>query len=142
MIPVSRIMTHAPLTVREDDDMYVVERLMRTAKVRHLPVTQDGRVIGLITHRDLLAVSVSLLADISREEHDEMMRKVPVSEIMNRDVLVIEEDTSIEAACKQLLEHKIGCLPVVKDNKLVGIVTESDMVRLTYQYFQYRNRKD
>ena len=115
MIYVSDLMTSRVFTLRRTDTLQDVRSLTQLAKIRHIPVTEDGdRFVGLLTHRDLLGYAVSHLAEINREEQEEIESSILVGDIMQTDV-----------------RTKYGCLPVLDgDNKLVGIITEADFLRL------------
>ena len=100
--------------------------------IRHLPVVRDGRLTGLVTHRDLLAASFSIFAEIERNEQRRIFDTVRVVEAMHRDVVTVSPDLGVAKAASILLENKYGCLPVVDDKStLLGIVTEADFLRLT-----------
>ena len=120
MIYVSDLMTSRVFTLRRTDTLQDVRSLMQLAKIRHIPVTEDGdRFVGLLTHRDLLGYAVSHLAEINREEQEEI------------EVRTVAPDTLLREAAEILYRNKYGCLPVLDgDNKLVGIITEADFLRL------------
>ena len=126
MIYVSDLMTSRVFTLRRTDTLQDVRSLMQLAKIRHIPVTEDGdRFVGLLTHRDLLGYAVSHLAEINREEQEEIESSILVGDIMQTDVRTVAPDTLLREAAEY------GCLPVLDgDNKLVGIITEADFLRL------------
>lgn len=119
------------VTLSAGETLDLAEEVMKLARIRHLPVTSGGRLVGLVTHRDLLRASVSVLAGIDDRTREEMMREIPVADIMNREVETISPDAQLSEAAITLLEHKWGCLPVVdEDQELVGILTEADFLKL------------
>ena len=128
MIYVSDLMTSRVFTLRRTDTLQDVRSLMQLAKIRHIPVTEDGdRFVGLLTHRDLLGYAVS----INREEQEEIESSILVGDIMQTDVRTVAPDTLLREAAEILYRNKYGCLPVLDgDNKLVGIITEADFLRL------------
>ena len=115
------VMTEDPLTLECDSSVNLADELMKFAHIRHLPVVEDRRVVGLVTHRDLVRV----LATWPSEE----WTSVPVCRIMQHGIVTTRPDESLEVAISKLLDHKFGCLPVVDDGRLVGIVTEADFLR-------------
>lgn len=128
----SDVMSKKPITITEQDDLYTAENIMKLAEVRHLPVLRDGILVGLITHRDFLALSISLLADIKEEERIELLRKIPVGKVMKTDIKTIAPDTPLDKACRILIDNKYGCLPVADNGRLLGIITEGDFVKIVY----------
>ena len=124
------IMSSPVFAVGHTDNLKVVEEVMEWKHVRHLPVVNDdGHLVGLITHRDLLRACVSSVADIPRQEQDQLLRGIPVRQMMQSEVLTVAPDSDVTAAARTMLERKIGCLPVVEDGRLVGILTEADFLR-------------
>jgi CBS domain-containing protein len=121
MISVAEFMTRDLVTVRADDDLALAESLLRLGGIRHLPVVQDGRLVGLLTQRDLLR---------SGHAGRESARTARVGAAMTAGPSTVRPATSLATAARTMLEHKYGCLPVCEeDGTLVGIVTEADFVR-------------
>jgi CBS domain-containing membrane protein len=120
------------VTLTEDETLAHAQRCMARGRIRHLPVVRDGRLVGLLTHRDLLAASFSIFADVDRTEQRRIFVTVPVVEAMHRDVVTVPPDLPVRKAAEILLQNKYGCLPVVEsEGTLVGILTEADFLRLT-----------
>ncbi len=126
------IMVTRVYALRQTDTLDVFQFMVESRRVRHAPVVdEEDQVVGLLTHRDLLATSVSSLAGLDRDEQWELLRAISVADVMTSPVTTIEPDAALEVAAALMLERKFGCLPVVEQGRLVGIVTESDFVRLT-----------
>jgi CBS domain-containing membrane protein len=126
------LMTNEVVTLTEDETLAHAQRCMARGRIRHLPVVRDGRLVGLITHRDLLAASFSIFAEVEASEQRRVFTTVRVVEAMHRDVVSVSPGLSVAKAARILLENKYGCLPVVsEENDLLGIVTEADFLRLT-----------
>jgi len=131
VITVGEVMSTDLLTVEDTASLADARRLMTEEHIRHLPVVNGlQEFVGLLTQRDVLASTLSSLAEVDREERDALESSIPVRELMHTDLAVVEEDTSLREAAVYLLRHKIGCLPVVSSGSLVGIVTESDFLKL------------
>ena len=129
---VADLMSTDLVTLTEDETLAHAQRCMARGRIRHLPVVRDGRLTGLVTHRDLLAASFSIFAEIERNEQRRIFDTVGVVEAMHRDVVTVTPDLGVAQAASILLENKYGCLPVVDDQgMLLGIVTEADFLRLT-----------
>ena len=126
------LMTTEVVTLTEDETLAHAQRCMARGRIRHLPVVRDGCLVGLVTHRDLLAASFSIFAEVEAHEQRRVFTTVPVVEVMHRDVVSVSPDLGVSEAAQILLENKYGCLPVVdEDDTLLGIVTEADFLRLT-----------
>ncbi|MDQ7830391.1 MAG: CBS domain-containing protein [Desulfovibrionaceae bacterium] len=131
MLIVRDIMTDKLVALAAADTLLAARQLMDMARIRHVPIVDDeGQFVGLVTHRDLLSATVSKLADIDAATQDEIYAGIPVGEIMRVDVKQTTPGASLRDAAQSLLTHKYGCLPVVDGKKLVGILTESDFIRL------------
>jgi CBS domain-containing protein len=107
------------ITVRPDDDLSLASQIMRWAGVRHLPVVDGGLVVGILTARDLLRRAA---------EGEDTDGGQPVREFMTPDPELVGPEDEVATACALMVAHKIGCLPVVDGDRLVGIVTTTDIV--------------
>ena len=143
MFQVKDIMTEDVFTLRETDSLSTARDLMNLARIRHIPIVDDkGRFVGLVTHRDILAAAVSKLADIDSATREEIEASIPVREIMQREVTTTTENISLKEAATILLRGKFGCLPVLRQGKLIGIITEADFLRLTIQLLEATDMDD
>jgi acetoin utilization protein AcuB len=134
-------MTKHPLTISRDESLYDAHRYMQEQKVRHLPVVdKTGKMVGLVTEDDLLKAEPSGATLLSVWEINSLLYKVKVKDVMVREVITATEEMPIEEAAHQMHDHKIGCLPVMRDDKLVGIITESDIFRTFMELFAARQK--
>jgi CBS domain-containing membrane protein len=125
MINVEELMTANPHTLREEDTLFDAWKIMSEHQIRHIPITgEDGHLKGLVTQRDVLAAtnpsSSGKAGDI----------EVPLSDIMIRNISVIHPSDHLRQAALHMQSHRHGCLPVVADEKLVGIITDSDFISI------------
>jgi acetoin utilization protein AcuB len=129
--PVRAHMQYAPLTAHPEDLVSQAHHQMHRADVRHLPiVAADGTLLGLLSDRDLRQAGASTLPPLSRYEAPLQLMTMRVKDIMRTDVTTVGGETTLADAGQLLLEHKIGCLPVLHhDRTLVGIVTVTDLLR-------------
>lgn len=128
-------MTNKVFTIQVDKKMFAVQEIMQWAHIRHLPVVDRAkRVVGIVSHRDLLHASVSLvssrLAEVERQQH---LWEVPIEPIMHTPVQTISPDATVQEAACLMREYQIGCLPVVEHNRLIGIITEADLLHVVEQ---------
>jgi len=135
-LTVADIMSRDLVTLTEDETLADARACMERGRVRHLPVVRDGKLVGLITHRDLLAASLSVFAEVSQRQERTLFATIPVRELMH-DAVTAPPDMPVPEAGRILLENKFGCLPVVdRDGKLLGIVTEADFLRLAVRMLE------
>ena len=123
------IMPRKMVTISEGDSLSTVEDIMRLGGVRHMPVVQAGKLVGVVSERDLLRASLSNLGDFGSAERRAFLHVVEIARVMTAPPIVIDPDASVEEAAQVLAERKIGCLPVVKDDLLLGLLTETDVLR-------------
>ena len=134
MLKVKDIMTSEVFVLHAAQTLELVRSLMRIKHVRHVPIVEpDNTFVGLMTHRDLLAQTISHLADVDEEEQEYLDRNIHIMNIMKTDVKTADPEMDICSAITLLLEHKYGCLPILSEGKLVGIVTEADFLKLTLE---------
>ncbi len=137
MFKISELMTSPVYSLRETDTLQSARVLMDQKRIRHVPITSGSNIFrGLITNRDVLANTISHLADIDQATQNEIDAGIPLQEIMRTDVHTISPEDSVKDAANILYNHKYGCLPVVDNGKLVGIVTEADFLQLTIQLLE------
>lgn len=123
MITIDEFMTSNPVTLRETDTIEDARGLMTEKHIRHIPITDsDKRLLGLVTQRDILAQTAP-----DCEANTANANKA-LSDIMIRDVSTIDQADSLRQAAIYLQSHKYGCLPVVSDDRVIGIITDSDFI--------------
>lgn len=104
------------------------QALMNQHKIRHLPILDEGgQLVGLVTQRALLKALPSDTSHFSRFEVSYVLAKIKVREVMVTHVLTIREDTAIEEAARIMADERIGCLPVLREGRLIGIITDNDL---------------
>lgn len=124
------VMTRNPMTVESETLILDAERIMKENNIRRLPVVDKGKLVGIVTHHDLLAAAPSPATSLSVYELNYLLAKMKVKEVMTKNPVTVTPDTPFEEALRIGQEKKVGSLPVVEDGKLIGITTESDIVRL------------
>ena len=116
-------------SVDRNDNLRTVEDRMATKQLRHLPVLEQGEVVGIVTQRDLFKAAMSSTMGYGEKAQQAYLQSVRVKEIMTYPVVTIAPDTSVAAAAEMMINKGIGCLPVVDDHQLIGIVTKTDLLR-------------
>jgi CBS domain-containing protein len=117
------------VTISSGESLSTVEDIMRLGRVRHMPVVSGGRLVGVVSERDLLRSSLSSLSSHRSAERKAFLYAVEIARVMSQPPIVIQPDATIRQAARVMAENKIGCLPVVEDEELLGLVTETDVLR-------------
>ena len=126
MISLEQLMTTEPYYLAPDNTAFDARRLMLDKHIRHIPILDpNNNLVGLVTERDLLAVAGSWHDD---EEHRQKESSIPIGTFMTTKLHTVDPQVSLRGAALYLQKHRHGCLPVVEDSKLVGIITDSDFV--------------
>ena len=124
------IMSEKIVTIRADDTLSTVEDIMTLGHVRHIPVVQGGRLVGVVSERDLLRASLSNLSEFGNDERRAFLYGVEIQRVMSEPPVVIDPEATVEKAASVMADRKIGCLPVVDAHgTLLGMLTETDVLR-------------
>jgi acetoin utilization protein AcuB len=124
-------MTPDPVTVTANTSLGDALELVRSKPFRHLPVLdEDGGLVGIVTERSLVYASPTPTTTLSVFEVDYILSRTTVEQVIQRPVVTVGPDLPIEEAARVMIDQRIGCLPVVKDGKLVGIISDTDIFRV------------
>jgi CBS domain-containing membrane protein len=131
-LKVRDVMTADPTTLKRNDKLTLADDIMRLGRVRHLPVVDDDdqTVVGIVTQRDLFRDALAQALGYGKHAQRKLLDTLSVKDVMATEVVTASPEASLVEAAKILTERKIGCLPVVENGKLVGILTEGDFVAL------------
>lgn len=124
---VKQIMTPDPITVKPDTGILEAANLMKEKKIRRLPVVKGEKLVGIITEMDILKVQPSQATTLSVFEVNYLLTKMTVNDVMTKKPLTVDADATLEEAALIMRENEVGGLPVLKDNRLVGVITESNI---------------
>jgi len=126
---VDEIMSRGLHTLDPDHSLHDARQLMQERHIRHIPVVdRDGRLLGLLSQRDLLAASPPLYPPLDPSERAARESEVRLAEVMKTELLTVSTGEGLRSAALKMQAHRIGCLPVLQDSRLVGIVTDTDFV--------------
>jgi len=129
---VNELMSRDVATVGVADSCQEAVARMVRRKIRHLPVVEpDGRLVGVVTDRDLRhhLFEPRVLKEIGAVSVDQILKRVPVKDVMSAPVVTVGPQDELETAAGTMLEDKVGSLPVVENGRVVGIITETDLLR-------------
>lgn len=125
------IMTTEVTTLGRNDSLQLARDIMTLGRVRHFPVVdENGKVVGVVSQRDLYKASLGSVMKYGEKAQRAFLESIAVKEVMSEPPVTVPPHASVQEAARLMMEKKIGCLPVLEGAKLVGIVTETDMLKL------------
>tara|TARA_R110000751_G_scaffold278246_1_gene379974 strand:+ start:382 stop:801 length:420 start_codon:yes stop_codon:yes gene_type:complete len=126
---VSTIMSTKIITLKKDDDLETAELLFKRHKIRHIPVVKDEAIIGMLSYTDLLRISFADAVDETETEIEALVYNMfTIEQVMAKNVITVSSDASIKDVALILAQKEFHALPVVDDDRLVGIVTTTDLI--------------
>ena len=133
---ISEWMTTAPITVSPATSVSEARELMHRKRIRHLLVLEGERLVGIITDRDIRLTLPSPATSLSVWEVNYLLTRLTVGDVMTKHVILTGAERPISEAVRLMLVHKIGALPVTEEGRLVGIITETDLLRAFAQMLE------
>ncbi len=116
------LMTTEVSTLGRNDTLDLADNVMGLGRIRHLPVLEEGRVVGVVSQRDLFRSALTVALGYGERAQKTLLKTLRVKEVMSEPAITISPEATIKEAARLMVEHKIGCLPVVEGSTLVGIV--------------------
>jgi CBS domain-containing protein len=131
-LQVTDVMTCDTKTMRRNDKLSIADDLMKVGKFRHVVVIDDDSddIVGIISHRDIFYSALAWSTGQGEAAHQKSLNTIPVKDVMNTEVITVAPETALADASQLMREKKIGCLPVVENRILVGILTEGDLLAI------------
>ena len=133
MLTVGEFMTREVKTLRADQLLLDALTFLHAERVRHIPILADGELVGVVTDRDVKRATPSALVPSQRAVWEQVVKETPLERVMTRDPTTATASMSLTEALRVFVEERIGCLPVLEDGALVGIVTAGDLFRAALQ---------
>jgi CBS domain-containing protein len=125
---VKEVMVKEVATLDVNDELSLANDIMRLGRIRHLPVVDGTRLAGIISERDLFRSSLAQALGYGSEATRDLMKKLRIKDVMVSKVVTVSPETELCEATRIMVEKKIGCLPVVEGERLVGLITETDIL--------------
>ena len=126
---VREIMMGSPVTMKPQDTLDLANDVISLGRIRHIPVVEDGRLVGLLSERDLMGAAATTIFGLKQRSKSALLKSVLVKDVMKKRVVTVKPDTSIKETARLMKKKKIGCVPVVNEGNLVGLVTTTDILR-------------
>jgi CBS-domain-containing membrane protein len=125
---VSEIMMGSPVTLGPDDTLDLANDIISLGRIRHIPILDHGKLVGLISERDLIGAAANRIFGLNQESRSALLKSELIKNIMKKRVVTVTPDTPIKNAATIMADKKIGCVPVVSDGALVGLVTTTNVL--------------
>lgn len=143
MISIAEVMTRDVHSLGPQDSLARARALMMEKHIRHIPIVNgEQELLGLLTHRDLLAAAESVLDATDGAERTRREETITLDSVMTTNLVSVDEHASLRGAAMHLQQHKHGCLPVIRDGKLAGIITDSDFVAVAINLLEQMEQSD
>jgi len=126
---VREIMMGSPVTLKPEDTLDLANDVISLGRIRHIPVVEDGRLVGLLSERDLMGAAATTIFGLKQRSKSALLKSVLIKDVMKKKVVTVKPDTPIKQTARLMKEKKIGCVPVVSEGALVGLVTTTDILR-------------
>jgi CBS domain-containing membrane protein len=126
---VTEIMMGSPVTLKPEDTLDLANDVISLGRIRHIPVVDAGRLVGLLSERDLMGAAASHVFGLKQKTKSALLKSVLIRDVMRKRVVTVAPETSIKEAAHLMADKKIGCVPVVSNGAIVGLVTTTDILR-------------
>jgi CBS domain-containing membrane protein len=126
---VREIMMGSPVTLKPDETLDLANDVISLGRIRHIPIIEDGRLVGVLSERDMMGAATTTIFGLKRKSKSALLKSVLIKDVMKKKVVTVNPDTPIKDAAHLMKEKKIGCVPVVNEGSLVGLVTTTDILR-------------
>lgn len=122
-------MSLGPQTLEVNQTLLDAVLLLRSGGLRHIPILEEGRLVGILTDRDVSRVAPTLLLPLPQQEYNRLFETTLVGKVMTRNPISITPEAPLEEAVELLYNNRVGCLPVLENGRLIGIITRADILR-------------
>jgi CBS domain-containing protein len=126
---VRELMTRKVTTLDRNDTLDVADDVMELGRIRHIAIVEEGKLVGIVSQRDLFRSALAFALGYGSKGRRTILRTFHVKDVMSEPVVTVAPDATLPDAASLMLKKKIGCLPVMKDGKMVGILSESDVLK-------------
>ena len=143
MKTVADIMTANPYCLKDTDNLFDGRNLMRHQSIRHIPIihSESGHFVGMLTQKKVLSSAISIITDKGFSYLQEEESKKSIADLMDTQVPVASSDMTLLEAAQFFVNNRHGCLAIVDDNKVVGVVTSGDFVKLSLHFLQQEGQE-
>jgi CBS domain-containing membrane protein len=125
---VKEIMIGSPVTLAPNDTLDLANDVISLGRIRHIPILDNGKLVGLISGRDLIGAAANRIFGLKQKSRSALLKSELIKNIMKKRVITVTPDTPIKDAAMLMANKKVGCVPVLSDGALVGLVTTTNVL--------------
>ena len=125
---VREIMMGSPVTLAPADTLDLANDVISLGRIRHIPILDDGKLVGLISERDLIGAAANRIFGLKQESRSALLKSELIKNVMKKRLVTVTPDTPIKEAARLMADKKVGCVPVLSDGSLVGLVTTTNVL--------------
>ncbi len=126
---VREIMMGSPVTLKPEDTLDLASDIISLGRIRHIPVVKDEKLVGLLSERDLIGAAAIKFLGLDQKRKSALLKSVLIKDVMKKKVTTVKPDTLIKNAARLMADKKIGCVPVVENGALIGLLTTTNILR-------------
>ena len=131
---VREIMMGSPVTLRPEDTLDLASNVFSLGRIRHIPVVDAGKLVGILSDRDLIGATATQIFSLKQKSKTALLKTIMIKDVMHKHVVTTTPDTPIKDAAHLMAEKKVGCVPVISDGAVVGLVTTTDILRYVEEF--------
>lgn len=126
---VREIMMSSPVCLKPEDTLNLANDIISLGRIRHIPIVDDGRLVGILSERDLIGAAATHIFGLKHKNKSALLKSFAIKDVMKKRVITVGPDTEIKEAASIMQKKKLGCVPVVTDGAVIGLVTTTDILR-------------
>ena len=131
---VREIMMGSPVTLKPEDTLDLASNVFSLGRIRHIPVVDVGKLVGILSDRDLIGATATEIFNLKQKSKTALLRTIKLKDVMRKHVVSVAPDTPIKDAAHIMADKKVGCVPVISDGAVVGLVTTTDILRYVEEF--------
>jgi len=126
---VREIMMGSPVCLKPEDTLDLANDIISLGRIRHIPIIDEGRLVGILSERDLIGATATYIFGLKQKNKSALLKSFAIKDVMKKRVISVGPDTEIRDAASIMQKKKIGCVPVLTDGAVIGLVTTTDILR-------------
>ena len=136
---VKEIMTGSPVTLKPEETLALANEVISLGRIRHIPIIDNGRLVGILSARDLIGAATRHIFGLKQKSKAALLKTVLIKDVMKKNVVTVKSSTKIRDAARLMADKRIGCVPVMDNGKLVGLVSTTNLLEICTKPLTFEN---